>query len=353
MTMDSFHDIEVGGTELLQNFAEKIQKNAMKRKIDFEENEELSPRKRSPDLLNSDRRREAVVSPKLPTFTQNTPVLLGAGLCIPNTQRPQNHTSFSVHDILSPTKFTGSQSGSPKMWHPWQQEKQADDSRSGSESDADERYSASDEDSVHDVKENTPNENTDGEIREGKNTAEHIDVMSKEGEVSDHEFDDKDGAESDVTSEGDSSKGAKARRARTAFTYEQLVALENKFKQTRYLSVCERLNLALSLSLTETQVKIWFQNRRTKWKKQNPGLDVNSPTLPPSPAFSPTSPYAPSYTNPALFYSQQAALHPFLTSSSIGQGSLSQNYLMAAAVTQPYAAAVSAQALYSHLANVV
>lgn len=44
-------------------------------------------------------------------------------------------------------------------------------------------------------------------------------------------------------------------RARTAFTYEQLVSLENKFKTTRYLSVCERLNLALSLSLTETQVR--------------------------------------------------------------------------------------------------
>ncbi|CAL8299206.1 unnamed protein product [Merluccius merluccius] len=67
--------------------------------------------------------------------------------------------------------------------------------------------------------------------------------------------------------------GSKPRRARTAFTYEQLVALESKFRATRYLSVCERLNLALSLSLTETQVKIWFQNRRTKWKKQHPGAD--------------------------------------------------------------------------------
>lgn len=54
-------------------------------------------------------------------------------------------------------------------------------------------------------------------------------------------------------------------RARTAFTYEQLVSLENKFKTTRYLSVCERLNLALSLSLTETQVSMLFPlqfNRR-------------------------------------------------------------------------------------------
>lgn len=54
------------------------------------------------------------------------------------------------------------------------------------------------------------------------------------------------------------SKGGKPRRARTAFTYEQLVALENKFKSTRYLSVCERLNLALSLRLTETQVSCQF-----------------------------------------------------------------------------------------------
>lgn len=58
------------------------------------------------------------------------------------------------------------------------------------------------------------------------------------------------------SSSRDSKGGTKPRRARTAFTYEQLVSLENKFKTTRYLSVCERLNLALSLSLTETQVCI-------------------------------------------------------------------------------------------------
>lgn len=106
-----------------------------------------------------------------------------------------------------------------------------------------------------------------------------------------HHSDDDDDMQSDISddlkdpnskkkkSDSKSQSAGKPRRARTAFTYEQLVALENKFKTTRYLSVCERLNLALSLSLTETQVKIWFQNRRTKWKKQNPGMDVNSPTV--------------------------------------------------------------------------
>jgi homeobox protein Nkx-1 len=110
----------------------------------------------------------------------------------------------------------------------------------------------------------------------------------------------------------DSFKSGKPRRARTAFTYEQLVALENKFKTTRYLSVCERLNLALSLNLTETQVKIWFQNRRTKWKKQKPGMDVNSPTVPPSAGslsgFS--SPYSSN-----MLYGQ--GIHPYLPNPNI------------------------------------
>ncbi|NWU68626.1 NKX12 protein, partial [Pterocles burchelli] len=85
----------------------------------------------------------------------------------------------------------------------------------------------------------------------------------------------------------------KPRRARTAFTYEQLVALENKFRATRYLSVCERLSLALSLSLTETQVKIWFQNRRTKWKKQHPGADGAAPAASPVAAAGSGSPSPP------------------------------------------------------------
>jgi len=71
----------------------------------------------------------------------------------------------------------------------------------------------------------------------------------------------------DIKDDDGGKSGGKPRRARTAFTYEQLVALENKFKQTRYLSVCERLNLALSLNLTETQVRLiaCYENSASLW----------------------------------------------------------------------------------------
>lgn len=68
----------------------------------------------------------------------------------------------------------------------------------------------------------------------------------------------KSGKSSSKNTSGSESGSSKSRRARTAFTYEQLVALENKFKNTRYLSVCERLNLAISLRLSETQVSSFF-----------------------------------------------------------------------------------------------
>nr|XP_040053454.1 homeobox protein pnx isoform X2 [Gasterosteus aculeatus aculeatus] len=60
----------------------------------------------------------------------------------------------------------------------------------------------------------------------------------------------------------------KRRRVRTAFTVEQLRILERSFRTSHYLSVLERHAVASALRLSETQVKIWFQNRRTKWKKE-------------------------------------------------------------------------------------
>lgn len=60
----------------------------------------------------------------------------------------------------------------------------------------------------------------------------------------------------------------KQKRSRAAFTHLQVLELEKKFSRQRYLSAPERAHLAAALRLTETQVKIWFQNRRYKTKRR-------------------------------------------------------------------------------------
>ncbi|XP_034941960.1 barH-like 1 homeobox protein [Chelonus insularis] len=60
----------------------------------------------------------------------------------------------------------------------------------------------------------------------------------------------------------------KKKRPRTAFTAAQIKSLESEFERSKYLSIAKRLQLSKSLKLTETQIKIWFQNRRTKWKRK-------------------------------------------------------------------------------------
>ncbi|XP_028588664.2 barH-like 2 homeobox protein [Podarcis muralis] len=70
-------------------------------------------------------------------------------------------------------------------------------------------------------------------------------------------------------------RAKKPRKARTAFSDHQLNQLERSFERQKYLSVQDRMDLAAALNLTDTQVKTWYQNRRTKWKRQTAvGLEL-------------------------------------------------------------------------------
>lgn len=61
-------------------------------------------------------------------------------------------------------------------------------------------------------------------------------------------------------------------RVRTAYTSMQILNLEREFARNMYLSRIRRIELAQKLKLTEKQVKIWFQNRRVKHKKENTSI---------------------------------------------------------------------------------
>ncbi|XP_065602835.1 homeobox protein vent1-like [Cyrtonyx montezumae] len=85
------------------------------------------------------------------------------------------------------------------------------------------------------------------------------------------------------------------RRARTAFSSEQVCRLEKTFQRQKYLGASERRKLAADLQLSEVQVKTWFQNRRMKLKRQI--QDQQHSLMTPAPLYS----FPPGTTPPALF----------------------------------------------------
>ncbi|KAM9324825.1 homeobox protein zampogna-like [Gastrophryne carolinensis] len=115
----------------------------------------------------------------------------------------------------------------------------------------------------------------EGDLSEGESTGVSLQLQSPDRGHQDrgdpHWYSDQEPhSEGDYAEQkaGAEPKPGGKKRSRAAFSHAQVYELERRFSLQRYLSGPERADLAAALKLTETQIKIWFQNRRYKTKRK-------------------------------------------------------------------------------------
>ncbi|XP_071515933.1 uncharacterized protein [Panulirus ornatus] len=145
---------------------------------------------------------------------------------------------------------------------------------SSSRLEGDSTATAGDEDDDEEDDEEDLDDEEDGEGEMQECDGVEVDVVVDDGGSS-HSMEGESGASASSPSdprhsdvEDSRASEERKKRPRTAFTASQIKALEQEFEKNKYLSVSKRLQLSKQLKLTETQIKIWFQNRRTKWKRK-------------------------------------------------------------------------------------